>query len=324
MKMTFEGKLAICFENFSFIDKPEYTKNQINLYADFIELMTLYANSDGVTHGDINDRFFGTKDYSINLNTSSEQRDKDERFIDELLELIKERIKLYKDEYPFVYDKSEILLLKENIKWKQKLYIGLLISSKLNIFNQFQSNLTTEFEIISYEVFKKLLPESARIKEFGKNSSYTGNARKKINCLAKDIGLSVDDYELSCVDERNYQERGLDIIGWIPFDDKCQNILVYLAQCACGKDTESKHHDTRRFENYLKFYKTSPQHLMFIPYSLMNTRENKFYHSDLIEKDFLILERKRIISLFKEEDIFNQLKINKIVNGCIEYKQDIV
>jgi len=63
---------------------------------------------------------------------------------------------------------------------------------------------------------------------------------------------------------------------------------------------------------------------MFIPYSLINTRENKFYHSDLIENDFLILERKRMIDLFKEKNIFNNLTMKKIVNCCIEYKQDIV
>ena len=130
--------------------------------------------------------------------------------------------------------------------------------------------------------------------------------------------MTVDDYELSQVGERNNQERGLDIIGWLPFNDKCGNKIILLCQCACGKQYESKQHDTRRFENYLKFYKTNPQHTMFIPYSLINVRANKFYHSDYIEKDYLIFERKGILEYHKE-DIFENLESYKIVNKCIEF-----
>lgn len=321
---TFEDKFKECFDNFDTIEKPTYTRSELNLYADFVELISLFSNTNGVSFGDILDRFFGTKDYSDNEVTNSEQKDRDESFIIEILMIIEERINLYKDNYPFSFENSEILLLKENLNWRCKLYLGLLISSKLNIFNEFSPVLSKEFETISYFVFKSYLPDHSIIKEFGKNSEYTGNAINKITNLAKDLGLDIDDDELECISERNYQERGLDVIGWIPFEDNCKNILVYLAQCACGKDKESKFHDTRRFENYLLFYKTKPQHIMFIPYSLINVSKGKFYQSDLIEKDFLIFERKRILSLFNEEDVFDALEMNKIVENCISYLEDIV
>jgi len=321
---TFEDKLKECFVNFDNIEKPSYTRNELNLYADFVELVSLFSNTDGVSSGDISDRFFGTKDYSDNEVTNAEQKDKDESFVNEILMIVEERAKLYENDYPFSFENSEILVLKENLNWRSKLYLGLLISSKLNIFNEFTPVLSTEFETISYFVFKSYLPEYSIIKEFGKNTEYTGNAINKITQLASDLGLDIDDDELECVSERNYQERGLDVIGWIPFEDNCKNKLVYLAQCACGKDKESKFHDTRRFENYLLFYKTKPQHIMFIPYSLINVSKGKFYQSDLIEKDFLIIERKRILNLFKEEEIFNDLEMNKIVENCITYSEDIV
>ena len=324
MKMTFDDKLKGCFENFYNITKPDYTSIQTNFYADFVELICLFSNSDGVTTGDINDRFFGIKDYSNNTETASEQRDKDERFIDDIFQIIEERINLFGNDYPFFFNDFDILELRKQCSWKNKLYLGMLVSSKLNIFKNFQSDLTTEFETISYNVLKNTLPNHAIIKEFGKNSCYKGNTIKKITELAKDIGVSINEHNLSCVDENNNQERGLDVIGWIPFKDNCKNKLIYLAQCACGKDTESKYHDTRRFENYFNFYKTKPQHIMFIPYSLINVREEKFYHSDLIEKDFLIFERKRIIDLFDDEVNFKSLKMKKIVNECIKFKQDIV
>jgi len=321
---TFEDKLEECFVNFGNIEKPSYTRIELNLYADFVELVSLFSNTDGASSGDISDRFFGTKDYSDNEVTNAEQKDKDESFINEILMIVEERAKLYENDYPFSFDNSEILLLRENLNWRSKLYLGLLISSKLNIFNEFTPELSIEFETISYFVFKDYLPGHSIIKKFGKNSDYEGNAINKITNLAKDLGLDIDDDELECVSERNYQERGLDVIGWIPFEDNCKNILVYLAQCACGKDKESKFHDTRRFENYLLFYKTKPQYIMFIPYSLLNVSKGKFYQSDLIEKDFLIIERKRILNLFKEEDVFNDLEMNKIVENCITYSEDIV
>jgi len=321
---TFDEKIKDCFDNFADIGNPKYTDTELNLYADFVELLSLFSNTDGVSSGDVLDRFFGTKDYSDNEITNGEQRDKDEVFINEILMIVEERVKLYNDDYPFSFDNSEVILLKENLNWRNKLYLGLLISSKLNVFNEFTPELSTEFETISYVAFKSYLPDYSVIKEFGKNTEYTGNAINKITQLASDLGLDIDNDELECVSERNYQERGLDVIGWIPFDDNCKNKLVYLAQCACGKDKESKFHDTRRFENYFVFYKTKPQHIMFIPYSLINVSKGKFYQSDLMEKDFLIIERKRILNLFKKEDVFNDLKMNKIVEKCIEYTEDIV
>src|SRR5690606_19154928 len=258
------------------------------------------------------DRFFGEKDYE-----DAGKRDEDEIFLQDIFQLISERILIYENDYPFSYSESEILTLKSDLTINNKLYISLLISSKLNIFNEFRTDLTTDFETISYSVLKDFLPTNSTVKEFGKNTEYQGNAIEKIKKLADDLDLAIDDYELSQVEERNNQERGLDIIGWLPFNDKCGNKVIFLCQCACGKQYESKQHDTGRFENYLKFYKTTPQHTMFIPYSLINVRAKKFYHSDYIEKDYLIFERKRILEYHKD-NTFENLESLKIVNKCIE------
>lgn len=317
--MTFKEKLSESIESFFDLDKPDYTENKKNLYADFIELISLFSNTDGTSFGDVLDRFFGTKDYK-----NAKQRDKDEGWLVEIFAILEERAQLFSQDYPFTLDENEVLLIKTDLSWKNKMYLGMLISSKLNIFKGFKTDLTNEFETISYYVLKNFLSAKSIVKEFGKNSPYKGNAKAKIRELALDLGLKIEEDELEGISERNNQERGLDIIGWVPFGDCCMNQLVYLAQCACGKDTESKYHDTRRFENYLKFYKTNPQHIMFIPYSLINPSKNKFYSSDLIEKGFLIFERKRILGLFEEEETFLDLEMTKIVNGCIEHMADIV
>jgi len=311
--MTFEDKLNQCVQSLKDIDKPDYTKTEINYFADFVELITLFTKYDGVTFGDIQDRFFGTKEYDI-----IESKDKDEAFLNSIFNVIAERICFYAIDYPFEYQNNNTLKLRQSQTFKNKLYLSLLISSKLDVFNSFKSDLTTDFEKVSSIVLKEFLPGNAIVREFGKHTQYQGNAISKIKQLASELDLHIDNYELSNVPERNTQERGLDIVGWLPFADKCGNKIVFLCQCACGKEYESKQHDTRRFENYLQFYKTNPQHTIFIPYSLINVREKKFYHSDLIEKDYLVFERKRILE-YHNDNSFEKSMSFKIVNKILEY-----
>jgi hypothetical protein len=269
--------------------------------------------------GDIQDRFFGTKEYN-----NASERDKDEGFITDIFLKIEERNMLFKEKYPYSFDdKSTLLTLKVVLTDENKLYINLLISSKLNIFKEFKSELTTEFEYICKSALESFLPSHAVVKNFGRSTAYKGNAKNKIKQLATDLNLKVDEYEISCISERNNQERGLDIVGWIPFEDNCMNLLVFLVQCACGKQYESKQHDTRRFLNYLDFYKSNPIHVLFIPYSLINVNNKKFYQSDLIEKDYLVFERKRIIELFNLAN-YSSFDSYNIVNNCIEFKENIV
>lgn len=317
--MTFEEKITNSFQNFNNIDKPDFVENKLNDYADFVELKCLLNGSNGISFGDIQDSFFGNKEYK-----SAESRDKDEKFLNNIFQIINQRITVFVEEYPFVMDEDGQLLIKETIDWKHLFYLNMLISSALYVFHDFQGEVTTEFEKFSLHVLENLLPETAQIKDFGKNTDYEGNAIAKIRALAEDIGLRVSEDDIAGISERNYQERGLDIVGWLNFKDISYNKIVYLAQCACGKKYESKAHDTRRFQNYLKFYRTKPQHVLFIPYSLINPINKKFHHSDLIEEDFLLMERKRIVSLFYKENLFNDSVGRQIIESCLNYTPQLV
>lgn len=312
--MTFEDKLQQCIRNLERIDKPDHSRYHVYYFADFIELLALISGIDGISYGDVLDRFFGEPKEE----TNSEGHDKNESFLDGLFLLIEERINLYKEVYPFKKE-DDVISLKSDLSSDHKLYLFLLLSSSLTIFRSFNAELTTDFETICYEAMKAYLP-NAIVKEFGKNSEYTGNAREKIMRLAEDIGLTTDDYEIQQIGERNIQERGLDIVGWLPFKDNCSNLMIFLGQCACGKQFESKQHDVRRFKHYYHFYRTEPQYTFFIPYSLINPSERKFYHSDLIEDDYLIFERMRILSLLKGNDsVYNNLNTKLLVEACIKY-----
>lgn len=319
-EMTFDKKVAECKDAIHSITYNYYRRSEINQFADAVELLALFNKDSGVTKGDVKDILYGENDASLedDINdeeNESEKNDRKEAFIDSIFKILDDRVRLFADLYPFEINHN-IVILKKNINVSEKNYIFLLISSSLDFFKQFQPVLTTDFETISYEAFKKYLP-SATIKQFGKNSEYHGNAKTKIKQLAKDLGLSINDYEISQIDERNTQERGLDIVGWIPFEDNCRNKIVFLCQCACGKKYEGKQHDTRRFENYYEFYKTKPQHTLFIPSSLININEQKFYNSDYIENDYLIFERKRIVSLLRDNNVINSLSSKELIEKCL-------
>lgn len=313
MAMSFDEKFDQCIHNLKNVDMPNCSKDETDSFADFVELLVIFSKGDGVAYGDIQDRFFGEPDED----NSSEGNDGNESFIDSIFRLIGERSALYGDQYPFEVEEKQVVKLKVGLSLSQKLYLFLLMSSSLSIFKSFNSEITTDFEIVSYEAIKSFLP-NAVAKPFGKSSLYQGTAKEKIKKLADDIGLPTDDDEIECIGERNVQERGLDVVSWIPFEDKCQNKIVFLCQCACGKQYESKQHDIRRYEHYYRFYKTNPQRVLFIPYALINPNNWKFYRSDCIEDNYLIFERLRIINLAKQkENVLSSLKSTCIVERFI-------
>jgi|GEM_PF-1424476 len=329
MKKTFEQKIKDTFKEFQYHDPTKYRRHEKKYYADFVELLALCDAESDVTFADVHDRLFGERESPKEEDDGQigslegQTEDNNEIFVGEVFRLIEERANLYQDGYPFNYMHRKIRL-KAEITFKNKLYISLLLSSSLDILADFQKELTDEFETLCFHVLKDFLPDQSEVKEFGQNTTYTGNAKSKINQLASELKLPIESDELEEISDRNYKERGLDIIGWIPFDDDCQNKLVFLGQCTCGKDTNSKFHDVRRFKNYMRFYRLKPVFVLFTCHSLLNISNNKFYKSAEIEDGFLIFERKRIMQHFKEEAIFNSLESNNIVNSYIEFQEDIV
>ena len=319
-EMTFDQKFAECKENIRSLAYKSYGRSEINQFADVVELWAIFRKDSGVSKGDVEDNFYGENDNTLEYDSNDEvnegeNNDRNESFVNAIFKILNDRVVLYAELYPFEIN-NNILYLKKNLRNCERNYVFLLISSALDVFDKFKPILTTDFETMSYEAFKKYLP-TAKVVPFGKNSAYRGTAKTKIKRLAQDLGLPIDESEFNEIGERNNQERGLDIVGWIPFDDKCQNKMVFLCQCACGKSYEYKQHDTRRFEHYYRFYRTKPQHTLFIPRALINIDNQKFFHSDYIENDYLVFERKRIVSLLKDDDVIDSLSSKELVEKCL-------
>ncbi len=315
------------FNNFNlkFSEKKPFD-TKVYLYADYFELMALFNNRNIITRGEILDRL---KDEGIIQQTKIQEEqalenDKNEAFIREVFLLIYHRSSSFDADYPFDY-LDETIRLKKTLSSKNKLYLHLLLSSNLYLFpKRFESFLTTEFELLSEEALKNYLPDFAIVKSFGENSEFKGYTKDKIKQLAKLMSLDAEELFLDTIAEKGTKDLGLDIVGWLPFDDMVGNYISVFAQCACGKDWNKKLSETKRYERLLKPYVSDFKHSLFIPYSLINYNNSTFYEHHEFGEPILLFERKRILSLIKDENIFNTLNTVEFINRCIEYEEDIV
>lgn len=325
--MSFKTKIDGFFDKFSLELGTLPTRNLIYLYADYVELVSLFSNQNYVSSGDILDRFKdeGIIKQRLSDAEQSEANDEDERFIESVFRLMVEREQLFNDDYPFELKGVDKIKLKEidNITNRNKIYLYLLLSSSLNIFSEFQPELTKEFENLCTEVLINFLPNHAIVKSFGENTLYTGTAVQKIKALAIDMKVRIDIDAYEQVSTRGTKEKGLDIVGWIPFNDNVANLIAILAQCACGKEWYKKLGETSRYNNYFKFHRLNPIHTMFIPYNLVSYNKDTFFKNDEIDNR-LIFERKRILSYITTTDFFDTYNSKILVDNCINFEEDIV
>jgi hypothetical protein len=324
--MTFDEKIENQLKKFSLKTK-HYSDRFNHLNADFVELVSLINNENEITIIDIVSRY---KSENINFeeiieedlaSIAGEINDSEIEKVKDFFIICKERQDLLgENKYPF-FVSDNIIKLKKNLTQNQRIYLMLLISSNLFLFPVLEQELTSEFEKVSYEALKNLLPGYAMVKQFGKNSEYTGNAQEKIKTLAIDLNLSYNKNEVANI--QGNQERGLDLIAWLPFKDRVPNMISILVQCSCGKEWYTKQHETRRFSSaYYNFYRQMPIHAMCIPYALIKN-EGEFYLSDEII-ECLIIDRIRLIDKIIETDFFLNLNSNIIVDKLINYQEEPV
>jgi len=329
--MSNNQKILEQFDSFS-VKKPSESRLKTHIYADYLELISLITK-DYVSQSDFIDRLQDSGEEFEVSNvpdgntgiTDTQKNDSAEYFANTIFEYITERNSIYKESYPFEISTELGIKLKEKkyLTIQQELYIYLLIASSLSSFQKTQSIITSEFETLSVNVLKSYLPDNAKVVNFSQNDIYIGNAKEKIKQLAKEINIEYNSREIEQISDQNSKEEGLDIVGWIPFEDNNPNTIIIFGQCACGKDWFGKQNDTLRYENYLIPYRQPFTHSFFIPYDLKNTNGRFNFSKDIIT-NHLIFERRRILSLVGN-DIFNYLNYSQqIIEKCLNYQEDIV
>lgn len=326
-KNDFEENLSeLSFLKIEVKDRPSFHLR--HHYVDYVEMISLISNKNFVTKADLLDRFIDmtilTKDSGSE--ESAAINDRNESIIDDIFVELTNRPVLYGKDYPFEITYNSIILKdSEGISPKGKLYLYFLVSSSLSFFKEFQHILTSEFEMICYYSLVNFMPKNAITKSFGKNTEYKGlgYVGSKLKTLASDINVPIKEHFFSKFSQSGNQERGLDIVSWVPFDDKIPNLVILLGQCACGKEWFGKLGETFRFERYFNFYQKKPIHALFTSYSLIDYQGGGFYQSDEIGNT-LIFERRRILEYLSDVTFFDDFQSKKLIDRCIEYEEGVV
>lgn len=329
---TCNKKIFEQFRSFE-VKKPNEAKHKTQIYADYVELICLFSK-DFISKTDALDRLIDAgeefdienpADGEIGL-VESQKNDKAEGWINAIFEYIEERkLLIYKKDYPFeTFSEKGIKLIGTNILTEQqKLYLYLLIASSLNSFMKLNKEITLEFETLSEIALKAYLPPNAKVFGFGSNTKYKGNAQTKIKQLAKDINLGINERIINQIPSKNTKEKGLDIVGWLPFEDNNPNTIIILGQSACGKDWFGKQIESFRYNRFYNEYLQPFTHAMFFPYDFKNKDGVFGFDIDLYNNN-IVFERRRLLNLIKD-DIFNQLICSKqIIKKCLEFHDDIV
>lgn len=339
--MNFNDKIESFFSDYILEYINKYPKHNYYIYADYLELLSLFSNDNLVTPSDYLDRLeekFELTSRFLKIDESEEEEEEEfesdsdsdraelndlkERFSLTIFRVVNERSSLFSGDYPFIVTNNTIVL-KQQFTEKNKIYLSLLLSSSLDIFNKFNHELTKEFETISYYALKNFMPQHSIVKSFGKNTGYTGNAKTKISSLAAELKVEINNKAFSQIPTTNMQEKGLDLIAWIPFDDSVPNSIYLLAQCACQKDINKKIAEALRFIRYFDFHVISPISSLFIPHTIVEQNKNIFIGNDDISIDTLIFDRKRILNYLNDTNFFVHLDSSKLVDKCIEYIEPV-
>jgi len=314
------------FDSFVLRLSENYPRDsKMYLYADYFELVSLFNKDTVITVSEMLDRLKdeGIIKRNIVSEKQAEQNDDDEVFVREVFNLLKQRKQSFNNDYPFGYFEESLLLLN-NLNTRQKTYIFLLLASNLNLFKDFQSELTSEFEFISQKVLKNYLPDFAEVKSFGKKSEFTGLACDKVRQLATCMNLTANEIYLKSVSAKGTQDLGLDIVAWLPLKDKIGNYISVFAQCACGKEWNKKLNETRRYNKFLNLYLSEITHSLFIPYSLINYNDSVFFEHHEFGEAILLFERHRILSLIQDDSIIDKLDSKALIDKCVTFEESIV
>ena len=222
---------------------PKWSKNEINRWADYIELRCLYMDDHLVSKDDVLDIFIDEDLDELQRGEAvhSLKYDKLSSVIGNYYEIIKYRKSKHPEYYPFDIEDDRCIVLKDNLENKHLHYIYLLLCSSLSFMDQSSmQKITHAFEKYCCPFMRLLVPVDARTELFGTTRDtnlFHGNLRLRIEQLAEFLGAQTT----KTMDANKRYDRikagdaGLDIVSFLKLDE-ASHIPVALAQCTCSYD----------------------------------------------------------------------------------------
>ncbi|MEA1919734.1 MAG: hypothetical protein U9N52_07835 [Campylobacterota bacterium] len=295
--------------------------------CDYIELLAL-LNTDELYKDDFLKRFFYEYEdrHEHAEEEQSEISEQQDREVNDLFTILKYRQTLYGEYYPFIVN-EESILLKPSLDDMQTLYIVLLSCANLTSFEKdLQYRLADEFEHITYCAMKHYLPNSFEVKKLGSGSHYSGNTRNKLKELGNDLNVPVDNDQIDGIALRANKEKGVDLIAWYKFIDGLPNTIIFLIQCACGKDTVHKQYEPAAYYTYFNFlkYQKEPIITLATPKSVVIKEMHIQQISEVAMKDILYFDRLRIMELILDFNCISSLGSFNLAKELIDKRISVL
>jgi hypothetical protein len=297
-------------------------------YCDYIELLALISDEDGISQDDVFDKFHESGDITdTGTEGAAQENDKWLSRINDFFSEIAVRESIYGNAYPFQILGNRILK-RSQVSDQQLCYITLLLCSSLR-YTTNRSIFTGAFEYISFLVTSSYLPAGAQTHIFGvssgQNTRYTGSLENKITLLANDLGENLK-LRPNSFNQGNNGDGGADIVAWLPYqrDINKGRKLVLLGQSASGNNWETKQASVARLENFIDF-SSPPVNVLFVPYDFRDVNRNFVSNSHITAG--VVFDRFRIMELIDPQTFFggnahSNLK-NEVLN-LFNYVEDIV
>ncbi|HNN13408.1 MAG TPA: hypothetical protein PKL78_07615 [Anaerolineales bacterium] len=301
------------------LERLPKTNNQY-IWADYVELLTLYNSDRQVSKSDLLSRLqeradLGeTEDLDSDLDDQSQKDDRWSLLLGDCFLNLEYRNSEFGEAYPFVVSEKPVMLkCKDNLTFQHKLYIFFLLASSLwAVSKKSQSQITSFFEIVSLEAIKSYMPSHSKSFLFGKNplndGLFTGKLFEKIQKLADELNettnIREEDFETG-----NTGDKGLDIVSYIPFNDKESGMILAFAQCACTTDWVSKQHDSSEdaWSNIISITGRL-SNMVFIPFCFRDATGGWYHRVDI--KKSILVDRPRLVYLLQKRlDILSGLAI---------------
>lgn len=290
---------------------PTWSKNEINRWADYIELLCLYNADHLISRDDILDRFLDgdTEELSRGESEHSAEYDKLDAVVGNYYEIIEYRKNCHPEYYPFYIEDRQCITLKTDLSIKQMHYIFLLLCSSIRFMDGSSlQKMTHMFEKYCHPIMRFLMPVKAQTELFGTTrvgSIFTGNLRTRIAKLADLLGAqttkSMDSNER--YDRVHAGDAGLDIVSYVKLDNS-SHIPFALGQCACSYvEWKNKQYSISSDEWRARIDPMAPfWQYMFVPFSCHNAA-GKF--EEVTEIHTCLIDRQRILSILDmEENLF--------------------
>ncbi len=253
------------------------------------------------------------------------ESDKHTLRVKEWFQALAKRAELLSINYPFEINSANTKLqLRASLTDNHRLYVALLMMSNLHYFGQVEADLTSSFETLGVTVFSWLLPAHAQVHRFGKgrgnNGRYQGHIWDKLQLLAKDLSCLTKCAKTEFA-PNDTGEAGLDLVGWVPWEDKAPGRFLLFGQCACTPKWAAKQNEASAstWNSKLELV-TNPLTVVLIPFFLRTTSGDWHRRTDFA--GHLIIDRLRLLhTLAASATQLSKLPAFKHVESCLAEKE---